>query len=96
MSDRRAVAATRPRLDEPHGARTVNISEGRPRLDEILTQRPELFAYLTNLTKESELERDGFMPLCIEIARAGAVRTLPALRRDPFDRLLVAQALSRD
>jgi PIN domain nuclease of toxin-antitoxin system len=46
-----------------------------------------------NADIESELERDGFVPLSVDIAHADAVRTLPALHRDPFDRLLVAQAL---
>jgi PIN domain nuclease of toxin-antitoxin system len=47
-----------------------------------------------NADIESELERDGFVPLSIEIAHADGVRALPALHRDPFDRLLVAQALA--
>jgi len=39
-----------------------------------------------------ELERDGFGPLAITIAHADEVRRLPSLHRDPFDRLLIAQA----
>ena len=42
----------------------------------------------------AELERDGFVPLAVEIAHAEGVRALPPLHRDPFDRLLVAQALA--
>lgn len=42
---------------------------------------------------ERELERDGFLALPVEIVHADRVRTLPRLHRDPFDRLLVAQAL---
>ena len=38
------------------------------------------------------LERDGFMELAISVAHAEAVRALPAVHRDPFDRMLVAQA----
>ncbi len=34
----------------------------------------------------------GFAPLPILVAHADAVRTLPPLHRDPFDRMLVAQA----
>ena len=41
----------------------------------------------------AELEHDGFMPLAIEVAHAEGVRALPALHRDPFDRMLVSQAL---
>jgi PIN domain nuclease of toxin-antitoxin system len=39
-----------------------------------------------------EIERDGFMALPITMAHADEVRRLPPLHRDPFDRLLVAQA----
>ena len=34
----------------------------------------------------------GFEPLSITVAHADAVRSLPSHHRDPFDRLLVAQA----
>ncbi len=34
-----------------------------------------------------------FSPLPIDIAHAECVRRLPLLRRDPFDRMLVAQAI---
>jgi PIN domain nuclease of toxin-antitoxin system len=39
-----------------------------------------------------ELERDGFTELPVAITHAEAVHELPALHRDPFDRMLVAQA----
>lgn len=39
-----------------------------------------------------ELERDGFRSMPITIEHAMAVRTLPPIHRDPFDRMLVAQA----
>jgi PIN domain nuclease of toxin-antitoxin system len=38
----------------------------------------------------------GFAPLPIEIAHADAVRSLPGHHHDPFDRMLVAQALVED
>lgn len=41
----------------------------------------------------AELERDGFQTLAVELAHAEALRGLPPLHRDPFDRMLVAQAL---
>ena len=41
---------------------------------------------------EAELRRDGFEPLAVEIAHAVSVLKLPAIHRDPFDRMLVAQA----
>lgn len=40
------------------------------------------------------LPATGFTPLPITWEHADAVRRLPALHRDPFDRLLVAQAIS--
>jgi PIN domain nuclease of toxin-antitoxin system len=40
-----------------------------------------------------ELELDGFVPLPIELEHAVRVADLPALHRDPFDRMLVAQAI---
>ena len=43
---------------------------------------------------ESALALDGFRPLPVEVAHAEALRALPALHRDPFDRMLVAQAQS--
>ena len=46
----------------------------------------------TELRLAEELERDGFLELAISVAHAEAVRALPALHRDPFDRMLVAQA----
>jgi len=44
------------------------------------------------LLLEQELERDGFTPLPITLAHTDEVRMLPPLHRDPFDRMLVAQA----
>lgn len=44
----------------------------------------------------SELERNGIRWLPIEMAHCARVATLPFHHRDPFDRLLVAQALSED
>ena len=43
---------------------------------------------------EAQRERCGFKPLVITIEHTQAVRDLPDHHRDPFDRLLVAQALS--
>ena len=40
------------------------------------------------------MERAGFIELPVTFEHAIAVRELPAIHRDPFDRLLVAQAIS--
>jgi PIN domain nuclease of toxin-antitoxin system len=42
---------------------------------------------------EAALEASRFLPLPVTIAHALAVRSLPDHHRDPFDRLLIAQAL---
>jgi PIN domain nuclease of toxin-antitoxin system len=42
----------------------------------------------------AELDRDGFRELAVTIAHTEAVADLPLVHRDPFDRLLVAQALA--
>lgn len=41
-----------------------------------------------------ELERQGFTELTVTWRHAELVRTLPAIHPDPFDRMLVAQAMS--
>lgn len=47
-------------------------------------------------TITNELERNGIRWLPIEMAHCVTVATLPFHHRDPFDRLLVAQALHED
>jgi PIN domain nuclease of toxin-antitoxin system len=39
------------------------------------------------------VDASGFEPLPVTLEHAACVATLPAHRRDPFDRLLVAQAM---
>ncbi|MEX3858655.1 MULTISPECIES: type II toxin-antitoxin system VapC family toxin [Paraburkholderia] len=42
----------------------------------------------------SEIEASGFLELPVRAVHAALVRDLPDIYKDPFDRLLVAQALS--
>jgi PIN domain nuclease of toxin-antitoxin system len=42
----------------------------------------------------SEIEASGFSELPVRAVHAAMVRNLPDIHRDPFDRLLVAQALA--
>ncbi|MGF6734094.1 PIN domain nuclease of toxin-antitoxin system [Paraburkholderia youngii] len=42
----------------------------------------------------SEIEASGFLELPVRAVHAALVRDLPDIHKDPFDRLLVAQALS--
>lgn len=59
---------------------------------------------LGSLRVESSLERflpdqiaaNGFQPLPIDLRHTARVATLPFHHRDPFDRLLVAQALEEE
>jgi len=37
--------------------------------------------------------KSGFVPLAISLSHASRISELPALHKDPFDRLLIAQAL---
>ena len=41
-----------------------------------------------------QIAANGFQPLPIDLKHAARVATLPFHHRDPFDRLLVAQAIS--
>ena len=43
-----------------------------------------------------EIERHAFQPLPVQMRHALRVASLPKVHRDPFDRLLVAQALIED
>jgi PIN domain nuclease of toxin-antitoxin system len=43
---------------------------------------------------EQKLGDGGFLPLPISWTHAAQLRQLPPLHRDPFDRMLIAQALS--
>ena len=43
-----------------------------------------------------DMERHAFQPLPVQMRHALRVATLPPVHRDPFDRLLVAQAIVED
>jgi PIN domain nuclease of toxin-antitoxin system len=43
-----------------------------------------------------EIRRQGFQPLSIALGHAEAVEDLPVFHRDPFDRMLVAQAMAEE
>ena len=63
----------------------IAIKAGLGRLD--LGEPPEVCL-------PRELARSGFLPLPVTFEHALAVRSLPLHHADPFDRMLVAQALS--
>lgn len=44
----------------------------------------------------AELQKSGIQRLDVEPSHCGTVSTLPLHHRDPFDRMLVAQAISED
>ena len=63
----------------------IKVSLGKLRIDGALDRfLPE------------QLAANGFRPLAIDLRHAARVATLPFHHRDPFDRLLVAQALEED
>lgn len=45
---------------------------------------------------ESEIETLGFHPLSVTLTHARTAGSLPIAHKDPFDRLLIAQALVED
>ena len=49
-------------------------------------------AFDDTLDLAAEIQRDGFTELPITMAHAEATRALPPAHRDPFDRMLIAQA----
>ncbi|HEY3115329.1 MAG TPA: type II toxin-antitoxin system VapC family toxin, partial [Chloroflexota bacterium] len=59
----------------------TKVSRGR------LALPPDVAAWLPRV-----MEKDRFTPLAITVAHAAAVEYLPRHHRDPFDRLLIAQA----
>jgi PIN domain nuclease of toxin-antitoxin system len=46
----------------------------------------------TDVDLATEFARDGFVPVTITIEHAIVAASLPPIHRDPFDRMLVAQA----
>ena len=59
----------------------------RGRLDEAVAMAPDI---------AGAIAAQGFQELPITVAEAARAGTLPGPHRDPFDRMLIAQALSRD
>jgi PIN domain nuclease of toxin-antitoxin system len=47
-----------------------------------------------NSSIRAELDVHGFQAMAIELAHAEAIAMLPPIHRDPFDRMLVAQAMT--
>jgi PIN domain nuclease of toxin-antitoxin system len=44
---------------------------------------------------EAEIEAEGFLPLAITVAHAQLAGSLQGRHKDPFDRMLIAQALAK-
>ena len=63
----------------------IKVSLGKLRID----GAPDRFL-------PEQLAANGFQPLPIDLQHAARVATLPLHHRDPFDRLLVAQALAEE
>jgi PIN domain nuclease of toxin-antitoxin system len=85
--DQRLAVAHRDLLAEPsHEVRfsAVSIAEIAVKASRGKLDAPE--------GAELVLEEDGFLPLPLTAEHAAALRRLPWHHRDPFDRMLVAQA----
>ena len=65
----------------------ISIKHARGRLP--LPEPPELYV-------PKRLRQMGAVPLAIEHSHALAVADLPTLHRDPFDRMIIAQAIVED
>lgn len=82
LTDRARVAIANPRnfvFVSPVSIIEIAIKEARGKLT---TKRPP----------ELQIESCRFHPLPLTIAHAAALKTLPSIHNDPFDRLLLAQA----
>jgi PIN domain nuclease of toxin-antitoxin system len=88
-SPRRLPAATRARIEDP--ANEVLVSAASTWEIAIKTALGKLTADLDEVV--SGIATAGLRPLSISIAHTRRVLDLPRHHRDPFDRLLIAQAL---
>ncbi len=59
----------------------------------IKSQRGKL-ELASGIDLSADISADGFLPLAIGLEHALGVALLPSIHRDPFDRLLVAQAIA--
>ena len=75
---------------------------GKPlvRLDPVATGKRHLGGWQGKIRIpddfEAQVERCGFTPLPIQMRHATGVRVLPEFHRDPFDRMLIAQAIQEE
>lgn len=83
-------------VDQAHGGETVIIAKsGKPLAKLVPLNEPVRAPIRFGLMRGEFLEADDFdAPLPITWAHAAVVHGLPAHHRDPFDRLLVAQAIT--
>ncbi len=76
---------------DPENTVYVSVASAWEMAIKVATKRlavpPDLAAWLP-----AQFDRQGFMTLTVDLHHVLAVETLPRLHRDPFDRLLVAQA----
>lgn len=92
--DNLSSAARRAISDEANSVRVSAVCAYEIAFKHRLGKLPE--ALLIVQSFDAELNRQGFGGLPVSIAHALRAGALPLTHRDPFDRLLIAQALSDD
>jgi PIN domain nuclease of toxin-antitoxin system len=86
---RELTAAARRLIDDAEAVHVSSVSIWEAVIKAALGKLP-----LDPARLEAQLRADGVEPLTVTWAHARAVHALPMLHRDPFDRMLIAQALS--
>jgi len=78
-------------IHDPDNTTYVSVASAWEMAIKVATKRlavpPDLASWLP-----AEIDRQGFTTLSVDLHHVLAIETLPRLHRDPFDRLLVAQA----
>ena len=87
-----------PSLLAPEARKTIQNNENIIFVSAAVIWEMILKKSLGKLETPSNIEQvirtNGFLPLSVSISHALAVETLPYHHRDPFDRMLIAQAIS--
>jgi PIN domain nuclease of toxin-antitoxin system len=90
--DAQLVPTAKARIEDPANRKLVSVATGWEIAIKVGLKKLDLGEPATTFLPR-ELATNGFDLLGIELAHATFVETLPPHHKDPFDRLLVAQAL---
>lgn len=95
LDDHRLSARARDAIAAPENEVLVSAAAAWELAIKASLGRLELAVDLRDFVAD-EMRRSSFLPLPVDLRHALAVRDLPAHHRDPFDRLLIAQAIHED